>query len=422
MTKTQPSHRIVVYGAVSAPAPTETAWQALKSSTRISLTKFRDILAWKRGSANRLNYQNYLTLSSINRGDEAITTATRKQFLRHDPQLEFIDVDWGGLGSALRQHAAQGIDLIVISGSGYISLDGKGNLSERIEEDLQALATTSVPMALYGIGVNQLLESRSGVDGIHVAASSESNLRQILARASLISVRDQASQTLLQKFTDKVVALTGDPALYYVDAEPAAQAVEPEAKKQAVIGINFALHGPAATARLKRNLPAYVVTLKKLQQLSGCRYVYFEHYGAELIIPKLLAVSGIETELVSGNPDILSAAYAKLNLHIGEMLHSNILATSSGTPTIALAYDIKHTGFFTLLDIQRNCFSSVAFDPDLVIRTALEMLEAESIVRTRIRARREALEIAATGFVADCISLVTPASRESGDPVLAKVG
>ncbi len=422
MTKAQPSQRIVIYGAVSAPAPTETAWQRLKSSIRIALTKSRDILAWKRGSASGLNYKNYLTLSSINRGDEAITTATRKQFLRHDPQLEFIDVDWGGLGSALRQHAAQGIDLVVISGSGYISLDGKGNLSERIAEDLQALAATAVPMVLYGIGVNQLLESRTGVDGVHVAASSEASLRQILACASLISVRDQASQTLLQKFTEKTVSLTGDPALYYVDVKPAAETLAPEAKKQAVIGINFALHGPAATARLKRNLPAYVATLKKLQQLSGCRYVYFEHYGAELIIPQLLAVSGIETERVSGDPDILSEAYARLNLHIGEMLHSNILATSSGTPTIALAYDIKHTGFFTLLDIQRNCFSSVAFDPDLVIHTALEMLEAESIVRARIRARREALEIAATSFVADCISLATPANRVSADPVLEKIG
>ncbi len=415
MTKTQTSNRIIVYGAVSAQAPTEAPWQAVKSSIRIALATVRDRVFWRLGSVDRLNYRNYLTLGAINRGDEAITTATRKQFLRHDPKLEFIDVNWGYLGSAIRRESPAGIDLIVIAGSGYITLDGNGILSERIAEDLQALRMTDAPMVLYGIGVNQLLESRAGIEGVHVANSSESSLRQILARASLISVRDEASQTLLGKFAGKPVSLTGDPALYYMDPQPLP--AEPTAEQQAVIGINFAMHGPAANARLKRNLPSYVATLKKLQQRSDCRYVYFEHYGAEQIIPKLLAVSGINTELVSGDPDILAQHYGTLNLHIGEMLHSNILATSTGTPTIALAYDIKHTGFFSLLDMQRNCFSSVAFEQELIIDTALEMLKAEAIVRARIKARREELEVDANLFIGQCISLI-----KSAEMAIEKVG
>ncbi|GGC97025.1 oligosaccharide flippase family protein [Undibacterium terreum] len=420
MAKAKSSSRIIIYGAVSARAATENTWQTFKSSTRISLARIRDILFWRLGSLRHLQYKNYLTLGSINRGDEAITAATRQQLLRHDPYLEFIDVNWGDLGTAIAKEAQQGIDLIVIAGSGYISLDGKGNLSERIEEDLKALHRTAAPMVLYGIGVNQLLESRIETDGTYVAESSATNLRDILSRASFISVRDDASRTLLGKFTHKPISLTGDPALYYLETSQAPDQHQPAEQHRPIIGINFAMHGPAANARLKRNFPVYVTALKKLQKLSNCKYVYFEHYGAEQIIPTLLSVSGIHTEIVSGDPDVLTANYARVNLHIGEMLHSNILATSAGAPTIALAYDIKHTGFFSLLDIQRNCFSSVEFDPELVVETAQEILTAETIVRARIKARRELLEIDSNLFIAECLSLTAP--QQIKETALEKLG
>jgi polysaccharide pyruvyl transferase WcaK-like protein len=401
------SRRVIIYGAVSAPAPRENRWQAFKSSTRIFISSVTDAFLWRLGTLHRLRYQNYLTLRSVNRGDEAITAAARKQFLHRDSRLEFIDVNWGGLGAAIRDETAHGIDLIVIAGSGYIALDGKGNLSGRITEDLNALSATGAPMVLYGIGVNQLLGSRPESDGLGVAQSSESHLRQILARASLISVRDQASRALLAAFTDKTVHLTGDPALYYVYPQSSREIAEPSENTQPLIGINFAMHGPAANARFKRNFSSYVAALKRLQRLSGCRYVYFEHYQAEGIIPELLKISGIDTELVSGTPDILVRNYARLNLHIGEMLHSNILATSSGTPTIALSYDIKHAGFFSLLGMQRNCLSSVTFDADSIVSAALEIIKSEAALRASIKARREALEINANLFIDECMTLAT---------------
>ncbi|MES2072216.1 MAG: polysaccharide pyruvyl transferase family protein [Pseudomonadota bacterium] len=415
MLGTSKARRIIIYGAVSSARPKTGLLPTLKSHIKTLLVGGRDTLLWRLGSSRHFDYRNYLTASVFNRGDEAITAATRKQLLHIDPDIEFIDVDWGNLDAAVRKETVRGIDLIVIAGSGYIALDGQGKLSDRINQDLQALSNTDAPMVLYGVGVNQLLESRMAGEELTLNPASVPSLRSILARASLTGVRDQATQDLLKQFSDKPVTLTGDPALYFSEVQAIANDGKPGAKAQPVVGINFALHGPMANARFKRNLRAYVEALKRLQLLSGCRFVYFVHFGTELIIPRLLAASGIRTEIVCGNPDTLAQGYSKLSLHIGEMLHSNILAMSSGTPTIALAYDIKHIGFFKLLNIEHNCFSSVEFAPDLIINMALEILKTEATIRERIRERREVLEKGANQFIESCALLTSDA-----DPVKVK--
>jgi len=405
------SHRILIYGAVSATAPKPSAWQSLKTSLKIPLLSLRDLILWRAGSSKYLDYRNYLFPSVSNRGDEAICAAVRQQLLRADPELEFIDVNWGQLQQAIGDSAENTIDLIVVAGSGYISLDGNGNLAARIKQDLDALSMTAIPLVLYGVGVNQLLAEQKNNREIFVAETSKANLRRILARASLISVRDRAAQKLLTEFSAKAVRLTSDPALYFDDAHPVFADARTTRPTQPLVGISMAFHGPKTNAQLKLNLPAYIDMLKRLQKQSNCRYLYFVHFDAELIIPKLFSLSGVAMEVVRGSPEILVDAYRKLNLHIGEMLHSCILATSAGVPAISLAYDIKHFGFFKLIDVEQHCFSSMHFDPNAVLRTALHILKNESEIRGKILERRKVLERDADRFIDDCIHLISDTAQ-----------
>jgi len=95
----------------------------------------------------------------------------------------------------------------------------------------------------------------------------------------------------------------------------------------------------------------------------------------------------------------LARGYAKLDLHIGGMLHSCILATSAGTPCIALAYDIKHQGFFDLIGLSEHCLSAFHFDPDQLYARALALLADPAPVRAQITARRDALQAATLDFL-----------------------
>jgi polysaccharide pyruvyl transferase WcaK-like protein len=82
------------------------------------------------------------------------------------------------------------------------------------------------------------------------------------------------------------------------------------------------------------------------------------------------------------------------------MLHSCILATSAGTPCLALAYDIKHQGFFDLMGLPQNCLSAADFDPEALFTRALDLLANPSPVRNHIAARRKVLETETRNFLA----------------------
>ncbi|MDO9448983.1 MAG: polysaccharide pyruvyl transferase family protein, partial [Rugosibacter sp.] len=101
---------------------------------------------------------------------------------------------------------------------------------------------------------------------------------------------------------------------------------------------------------------------------------------------------------------LLTREYAKLDLHIGGMLHSCILATSAGTPCLALAYDIKHQGFFDLMGLPENCLSAANFNPDALYARAMDLLANPAPVRSQIVVRRDQLEMETHAFLKTCFA------------------
>jgi polysaccharide pyruvyl transferase WcaK-like protein len=110
--------------------------------------------------------------------------------------------------------------------------------------------------------------------------------------------------------------------------------------------------------------------------------------------------------VVSGGVGDLLAGYSRLNAHIGGMLHSCILAASTGTPCIGLSYDIKHAGFFKALDLSNLCVPTVPWPSDLIFETVLDVLAREAELRRHIQQRREAFRSKALGFLVDALPTV----------------
>lgn len=172
------------------------------------------------------------------------------------------------------------------------------------------------------------------------------------------------------------------------------------------IGLNFAFHGPFSNSILQRNLAVYVRMIKAIYRHTGCRFSYFVHYDTEHLIPRLFAQKGIAINVVNGDAYELSRYYADIDVHIGGMLHSCIMAVGADTPCIGLAYDIKHFGFFDLMNMPDQCFSATEFDPHAIINLTLKLLHAGAEERDRIAARRRVLHSAAQDFIDDCVKLV----------------
>lgn len=396
--------RVVIYGAVTRPEGFSSHIMCLKSHVKNTAATLRDVISWKFGSLKNLDYREYLNTTVVNRGDQAISQAVRKKFQHHSgTQIEFININWGELDTIIDAELAKMIDLIVVAGSGYVFFDTNGKLPQRLRDDSKFFRSVNLPVAFYGIGVNRLLKKNEG--DFVVSDDDQVLLRQLLACSSLVSVRDKDSQALLEKYSEKGVVVTGDTALYFTTAQASSRCIWHASRASPIIGINFAFHGAVACERIKRDLPAYIDMLQKLQKRTSCQYRYFVHFEPECIIPRLIAASGIKMEICRGEPDVLSKGYAELNIHIGAMLHSCILSTSVGTPSIALAYDVKHIGFFALMGRERNFHLADDFDVDAVVGSAIKLLESEDAVRETIWERRLALEKIADSFVKNCLAL-----------------
>jgi polysaccharide pyruvyl transferase WcaK-like protein len=401
------SKHIVIYGAVAHVAVLEGWRKRLRTHIKNILLIWRDILWWRlSGRLDQLNYKCYVDSTVVNRGDEAIAVASRRQFSDKSNNLSFINVNWMEWHSNSVYKNSKRIDLIAICGGGYIFLDGENKLPPRLADDLHELVALKIPVVFYGVGVNQLLGKEES-DHHYLSTKDEITLRGLLDCASLISVRDKVSRELLSKYTEKPVRLVGDPALYFAHFDGNFKKTRIlENESHPVIGIDFPFHGEGANRRIRKDLPVYIRMLKILQKATNCVFVYMLHFDAGRIIHRLIQNSGLQMKIIGGSPDALIAGYQSLNIHIGGMLHSCILAASTGTPSVALAYDVKHAGFFELLGLERYCLPATPFDADRFVAASIAALDEEVELRATIGAARARLEKEANAFVEDCVKLM----------------
>ena len=268
--------------------------------------------------------------------------------------------------------------------------------------DLLAMNESKAPVVLFGVGLNMLLDG--GIDSsLKISDNDEITLRALCDRVSLISVRDRRTQNLLANYTTKNVYLVGDPALVMGDYGRLPSLINGKAVLEVMrIGINLPFHGMDANARIRRDLPKYIEMLKDLQRATNCAFVYFVHFATERIIYEIIRSEGIQLEICSGEPSVLLHGYESINIHLGGMLHSCIMAASVGTPSVAFAYDVKHAGFFESLGIEEYCIPAVPFDSERFLTTALRAIQNETTLRKTIASRRLGWETAVDSFVEQC--------------------
>lgn len=393
--------KIILYGAEAQPRPPLSVMEQLRFAARRKLHGYRDVTRFRHGDLSHLDYRNYEGRDALNLGDVAISQSTAALIRRALPEADILPMNWGELGQYSVKNEDRHKTMLIFNGSGYFHVDTNGRLVTRIKEDLDALRHLSIPAFFFGVGLNR--PGQTDLDApVSLHPDDAALVTQLLDYAQAVSMRDAATQSALASLTANPVHLIGDPALHFFHAmgmqtspiSPAAESTPP------VIGVNFSFHGKNSNTLLKKNFAAYCAVLLRLQKETGAEFRYFVHYATENILPQLLAQRGVHIEKIgAGDTATLTREYAKLDLHIGGMLHSCILATSAGTPCIALAYDIKHQGFFDLMGLPENCLSAANFNPEALYSRAMDLLANPAPVRAHIAVRREELQAITQTFI-----------------------
>ncbi len=372
---------------------------------RNRMRRWAELLSWRFLGRWRAHYSTFKDRTGTNRGDIAIRMGVIRQIKRafENRAITITDLPWGSLAMALKMTPAP--DLVVIAGGGFLFADRDGRLPQRFKDDVRVLETLPCPVAVCAVGLNRLIED-SDQKMFRFHPDSRADIRKFLSRATLASVRDETTQRALGAIDRRPLPVIVDPG--FLVADPPATERMPDPSRPLEVGINMAFHGAHTSHTSRWMLPLMVTICKRLRDEAGCRFTYFVHSDGEAGLAGALKLAGIPLGVVDADVDDMLAAYRRMDIHIGQMLHSAILAMSVGTPALSLAYDVKSAGFYSLLGLDGLCLDASTASEEDIVGSAKALIECRHAVAAALRARRAELEAESKDFYARLAALAAP--------------
>jgi len=367
----------------------------LKSLTKYSLDRALTRLS-RRLYLDPFHYETAQQLhNNSNRGDIAIRMAIRQQLTKAfaPSPVRFLEVKWGELSDFAAAEINACCDIFVIAGGGYMFLKADGSVGHMLEK-IEELGKVRCPVFAYGIGLNRLMHEKvCELDGL--PESSRQKIRYLSEKCELISVRDAETAKLFALYSDKSVALTGDPVLSYRPEKPVMPVRD---TTRLIIGVNLAAHGWRALSILKPLLPTIIASLEGIQHTHDAELVYLQHHDLERPVIDFLHARGLKFRTVYGTPDELLEAYANTDFVVCQMLHASIFAASVGKPFLNIAYDRKNAGFADLMGIPECCLSHSDAELDVLEKRLSSLLRNRFSLSARLEQRRNELGLSQIWF------------------------
>ena len=355
---------------------------------KTQLIRVLNRLSWR--VRNRLigQYYHYIDYSDSNRGDIAVDLAIRQQLAHFNGIAirEIVEVGWNDLNEARIQEIDPVRDIFIVAGSGFLHCKSSTQLNEKTIAAIRLIQQIPCKVICYGIGANMATtDSEQTVE--YLAPESNEAVTQFAMKVVAGTVRGSVAYRLLFPHNKKIFT-TLDPAFLLEPND--FDAAVPDKRGQAPrVGINFAVHGPRTFNLLKRNLTKIVPALKSIQKRYACKYCYFVHSDGENEVVRLLRMSGLDLEVVDCDPREMLKSYHALDVHISQMMHSAILSTSRGTPTINLGYDMKNFKFFDFLGFPELCLPAAELTTHGLVESFENLWRRRHDVRQSLIIRKE---------------------------------
>jgi polysaccharide pyruvyl transferase WcaK-like protein len=365
-----------------------------RGAIKSAVLRARDRIAWRCGFGI-FDHQAWRRVEYTNRGDIAIGEAVRGLLEDAFRGAQFVELNWGDLDSAAVERINETADLFVIGGGGYVSADAATGGLSRVMNDVARLAEIRCPVVAFGIGYNCILDCPRD-RWVPLAPETVEKLKALAAACDLIGVRDDKLASIIRETSGASVSLIGDPALFL----PSRHSVAPRRKSERLLaGLNFSLHGPITAAIFRQHFDAYVAFLHRFQRTYSAEYRYFIHCETERIAIDLLRARGVEVDIVDLPPSEMVAAYAQMDLVICQMLHSSILATNAGVPSMCIGYDVKNESYYRLMGDARLCVPHDWLSADKLWQAAEHLLTDRRIFAERLAEAKRTLRATTEEFL-----------------------
>ena len=400
----RPPIRVLLYTLITTANQQTPIKRNPVTRLRNRLVRLAYLIFWKVTGVWKAPFWIFEDVCNSNLGDVAVrlgvSSALRKAF--SDKNLEIHEVPWGELTPRLINDNRHNFDFIVVGGGGYLFADRNNLLPKRVLNGIQALEHAKCPVVATSIGLNQLIQGSTD-SKFRFHPDQGEVICRFVDRLALSSVRDRTTQAAIEAVGAKAPLVIVDPAFLLVNPEPQIERTDDDVMD---IGLNIPFHGHFTSTLSQRSLVVLVRALKKLEGTMPCRFHYFCHADSEKGIVAALRVSGIKINVVGGSVSELLDGYRKLDVHVGSLMHSTILAMSAGVPSLALAYDIKSVGFFELFGLDGLVKNIQTMDEEKLHDEIVELVAKRHHVAAVIEQRGSELRKEAEEFYARVAKLV----------------
>jgi polysaccharide pyruvyl transferase WcaK-like protein len=286
-----------------------------------------------------------------NKGDWAIVLAVQELLRRRFKNCRLLNFPVSVLQGAAPAvfKRINACDLVVIGGGGLF-------YSYFLPYAPSALAAIKKPIVIFGVGYIREV----GAPALRPAAVK--SVARLAQRATLIGVRDHNTKRFLIKagVAPTRITVIGDPAVLLKEKRPrrfkisgrrplSASGRRPNAGPVR-IGLNLNYSGWLGFGEWREDiLNAYRAVAAYFQKKyggpdgPGVAIYYLQHHPGEKNIYPTLVSGG--WRVVNLPPAEQKYVYGRLDLVVGMMLHSGVLAFGAGTPAVSVAYDLRNYSF-----------------------------------------------------------------------------
>ena len=198
------------------------------------------------------------------------------------------------------------------------------------------IAGLKKPLVIFGVGYIREVGARS------LTKIETASIVSLVKKAKLVGIRENYTKRFLikQGIKSEKISVIGDPAVLLEEIVPNDFKLADGMK----IGLNLNYSGWLGFGPWREDiLKAYRETAEYFQKEFGATVYYLKHHPGEDNIYPELKIKGLK--LVDLSAKEQKYIYGELDLVIGMMLHSCVLAFGALTPEINVAYDLRNRNF-----------------------------------------------------------------------------
>ncbi|MFA6194876.1 MAG: polysaccharide pyruvyl transferase family protein [Patescibacteria group bacterium] len=280
-------------------------------------------------SSKPLSIAHIHVWDKTNKGDLGIVLAVQEQLRVVYPGVKIIDFPIEVLKTMDSRQAAaiNRADLAVFGGGGvfyryFLPFSG------------EMIAAIKIPLVIYGVGYIREVGAPA------LKKIERDSIITLAGKADLIGVRENYTKRFLVKqgIPAAKVKVIGDPAFCLEEIKPVK--IKPGFK----LGLNLNYSGWLGFGRWEQDiLKAYKETAEYFQDNYGAQVYYLKHHPGEEKIHPRLQIKNLK--VIDLAPAAQKGFYGTLDLVIGMMLHSCVMAAGALTPEINVAYDLRNRNF-----------------------------------------------------------------------------